>query len=185
VVAARVRAALGDQVVTVFTPGACADINPTLYGDAWQSLADNISEQTLDVAKRARPLPEPVVINARRRQISVPRRDPDSQPTEAIGRLNWGGEGGRSDVFTAQLDQVRAMPKLLSVPVNALHIGPFALATNPGELFVEHGLQIKADSLPPNCGRRANQRSDHVSADAPRLCFAGLRDPGRAESSQH
>jgi hypothetical protein len=150
VVAARVRAALGDHVVTVFTPGACADINPTLYGDAWQSLADYIAEQTLDAAQRARPLPEPVVVNARRREISVPRRDPASQPPEAVERLNWGGQGGRSDVFTPQLDQVRAMPEMLNVPVSALHIGPFALASNPGELFVEHGLDIKANSPFPH-----------------------------------
>ncbi len=150
VVAARVRAALGEQVVTVFAPGACADINPTLYGDAWQSLADHIAAQTLDAAQRARPLPEPVVVNARRREIAVPRRDPDTQPPEAVERLNWGGQGGRSDVFTPQIEQVRALPELLTVPVSALHIGPFAVASNPGELFVEHGLQIKADSPFPH-----------------------------------
>ena len=38
------------------------------------------------------------------------------------------------------------LPETLSIPVNALHFGPFAIATNAGELFVEHGLEIKQDS---------------------------------------
>ncbi|MCC6456957.1 MAG: hypothetical protein IT328_18520 [Caldilineaceae bacterium] len=149
-VAAKVRAELGAEVVTVFAPGACADINPTQGGEAWQGLADNIAAQTLDAARRARPIPEPVVVNAARRDISVPRRDPATQPPEAIERLNWGGRGGRMDVFGRQLEHMAAMPEVLSVPVNALHIGPFALASNPGELFVEHGLDIKLRSPFPH-----------------------------------
>ena len=149
-VAARVRATLGEHVVTVFAPGACADINPTLGGDAWQSLADYIAAQTLDAARRARPLPMSLGVNAIRRDLAVPRRDPASQPPEAIERLNWGGRGGRSDVFNPQLDHMRAMPETLSVPISALNIGEFAIASNPGELFVEHGLAIKAHSPFPH-----------------------------------
>jgi neutral ceramidase len=148
VVAARVRAALGDNVVTVYTPGACGDINPTRGSgeDAWQAVADVIAEQTLEAARRAVPLPTPTVINYIRRDISVPRRDPATQPPEAIERLNWGGKGGRSDFFGPKLDLVASLPEQFTVPVSAIHIGPFAIATNPGELFVEYGLQIKANS---------------------------------------
>jgi neutral ceramidase len=149
-VAAKVRAELGDHVVTVFAPGACADINPTQGGEAWQALADNIAVQTLDAAKRARPLPTPVVVNGIRRDVSVPRRDPATQAPGAVERLNWGGRGGRMDVFGPQLDHIGAMPETLSVPINAMHIGPFAIASNPGELFVEHGLEIKRRSPFPH-----------------------------------
>jgi hypothetical protein len=45
---------------------------------------------------------------------------------------------------------MQQMPETLSVPINALHIGPFALASNPGELFVEHGLDIKTRSPFPH-----------------------------------
>jgi neutral ceramidase len=149
-VAAKVRATLGEDMVTVFAPGACADINPTQGGEAWQGLADNIAEQTLDAARRAKPLPTPVVVNALRRDVAVPRRDPATQAPGAVERLNWGGRGGRTDVFGPQLDHIGAMPEVLTVPVNALHIGPFALASNPGELFVEHGLDIKTRSPFPH-----------------------------------
>jgi hypothetical protein len=151
VVATKVRAELGDHVVTVFAPGACADINPTRGGnDGWDAMAENIALQTLDAAKRARPIPTPVVVNGNRRDVDVPRRDPASQAPGAVERLNWGGRGGRTDVFGPQLDHIGSMPETLSVPINALHIGPFALASNPGELFVEHGLDIKTRSPFPH-----------------------------------
>lgn len=150
VVAARVREVLGDRVVTLYTPGACADINPTQYGDDWQPLADYFAAQVLAAAQRARPMTPPVRIGAARREVAVPRRDPATQPLDAIGRLNWGGAGGRADVFAPQLAHVASMPATLTTPINALRIGPFALATNPGELFVEHGLTIKARSPFPH-----------------------------------
>jgi neutral ceramidase len=152
VVAAHVRAKLGEHVVTVYTPGASGDINPTRgSGDnAWQAVADSIAQLTLDAAHRALPLPTPVVINSIRRDICVPRRNPATQPLDAIERLNWGGQGGRSDHFSPHLEHILSLPELLTVPVSALHIGPFAIATNPGELFVEHGLHIKAHSPFPH-----------------------------------
>ncbi|MCC6456956.1 MAG: neutral/alkaline non-lysosomal ceramidase N-terminal domain-containing protein [Caldilineaceae bacterium] len=152
VVASRVRATLGDNVITVYAPGACADVNPVRgSGDnAWQEVADNIAEQTLDAAHRAQPLPTPVVVNGIRRDISVPRRDPATQPPEAIERLNWGGKGGRSDHFGPHLQHILTLPEMINVPVSALHIGPFAIASNPGELFVEYGLQIKTESPFPH-----------------------------------
>ena len=42
------------------------------------------------------------------------------------------------------------MEEQLLVPVNAARIGPFAIATNAGELFVEHGLTIKRRSPFPH-----------------------------------
>jgi neutral ceramidase len=64
--------------------------------------------------------------------------------------LHWGNGGGRADVFEPMLTHIAAMPDPLIVPINAAHIGPFAIASNPGELFVEHGLSIKRRSRFPH-----------------------------------
>ena len=88
----------------------------------------------------------PVAVSATRRNVTVPRRDPDDHSPEAIGRLNWGGAGGRADIFDRQAELVAALPGQWDVPVNAARIGPLAIASNPGELFVEHGLSIKRRS---------------------------------------
>lgn len=150
VVAEAMCTAFGPQVVTVFTPGACADINPTLGGPRWREGADFFAEQAVAAAKRARPVVGPVQVAARRREVAVSRRDPATQPPEAINRLQWGEGGGRADVFEPMLDYVAALPDPLIVPVSAAHIGPLAIASNPGELFVEHGLNIKRHSPFPH-----------------------------------
>ena len=146
VVAEHMREAYGPEVVSVYTPGACADINVTQGGAKWRESAAFFAEQAVDAARRAIVVEGPIPVGAIRREIKVPRRDPADQPPEAIGRLNWGGAGGRADVFDRQADLVASMPEQLTAVVGAARIGPFAIATNPGELFVEHGLTIKRRS---------------------------------------
>ena len=150
VVAEAMRKAFGPDVVTVYTPGACADINPTLGGPKWREGAEYFAEQAVAAAQRARQVAGAIQIGATRRDIAVQRRDPATQPPEAIDRLHWGIGGGRADVFEPMLAHVAAMPDPLIVPINAAHIGPFAIASNPGELFVEHGLSIKRRSPFPH-----------------------------------
>ena len=150
VVAELLREEYGPQLITVYTPGACADINPTLGGARWREGAEQIAEQALAAARRARRVEGQIQVGGIRREITVPRRDPATQPPEAIGRLNWGGQGGRADVFDRQLAHVATMPAHLTVPINAARIGPFAVASNPGELFVEHGISIKRRSPFPH-----------------------------------
>ena len=146
VVAELMREEYGPEVISVYTPGACADINVTLGGAHWRESATYFAEQAVDAARRAIPVDGPIPVSAIRREIVVQRRDPADQPPEAIGRLNWGGAGGRADVFDRQAELVAAMPEQLTVVISAARIGPFAIASNPGELFVEHGLSIKRRS---------------------------------------
>ena len=146
VVAELMREEYGPEVISVYTPGACADINVTLGGVHWRESATYFAEQAVDAARRAIPVDGPIPVSAIRREIVVPRRDPADQPPEAIGRLNWGGAGGRADVFDRQAELVAGMPEQLTVVISAARIGPFAIASNPGELFVEHGLSIKRRS---------------------------------------
>ncbi len=150
VVAEAMRATFGPAVITVYTPGACADINPTLGGPKWREGADYFAEQAVAAAQRAKKIEGPIRVGAARRDVAVARRDPATQPPEAIGRLQWGTAGGRADIFEPMLAHIAAMPDPLIVPINAAHIGPFAIASNPGELFVEHGLSIKRRSPFPH-----------------------------------
>ena len=135
VVAEHIREEYGAEVISVYTPGACADINVTQGGERWRESATYFAEQAVDAARRAIPVEGPIPVSAIRREITVPRRDPADQPPEAIGRLNWGGAGGRADVFDRQADLVAGMPEQLTVVISAARIGPFAIASNPGELF--------------------------------------------------
>lgn len=151
VIAANMRHVYGADFSTVFTPGACANINTTRGGPAhWREAAGFFSEQALAAARGAIPVEGPIVVGGERRDPAVERRDPGSQPEEAIGRLDWGGGDSHPDVFEPMLDLIGALPEKIVVPINAVRIGPFAVASNPGELFVEHGLTIKKESPFPH-----------------------------------
>ena len=150
VIAEYIRETLGPEVVSVFTPGACANINVTRGGATWREGAEWFAEQAMEAAKRAQRVEGPIVVDAVHRDLPVPRRDPETQPAEAIGRLNWGGRGGRADVFDRQVEHIAAMPEELVVPVNAIRMGPLGIASNPGEYFVEHGITIKRRSPFPH-----------------------------------
>jgi len=150
VIAEYMRDAFGTGVASVFTPGACGNINPTMSGEKWRQGAEYLAEQAVAAARRAKRIEGPIVVDAERRDVSVPRRDPASQPSGAIGRLDWGGRGGREDVFETGLKHVAQMPEQLTIPVNAARIGPLGIASNAGELFVEWGLSIKRRSPFPH-----------------------------------
>ena len=143
VIAARLRQAFGPGMITVFTAGACANINPTLNGREWRQGAEYFAERALEAAHRARPVPEPIGVGGVRRDLPVPRRPAANRSPDSGSRLR-GGPGAA--VFDEMIGHIGAMPEELVLPVNAMHIGPFALASNPGELFVEHGLAIKKRS---------------------------------------
>jgi neutral ceramidase len=140
----------GDDVITVFTPGACANINPLLGGQRWREGAVHFAQAAVAAAKRAKKVEGNIVVDAIRRDISVPKRNPATQPAGAIQRLNWGGGKHYENVFEPLLEYVANLPEQWLTPVNAARIGPFALASSPGELFVEHGFSIKKRSPFPH-----------------------------------
>lgn len=146
VIAARLAEAFGGSIVSVFTPGACANVNPTYAGEEWIKGAEFFAAQAVDAARRARRIEGPIHVGASRLDLTVPRRDPQSQREGAIDRLNWGSGAGRQDVFGPLLKWVAEMPEQLNIPVSAARIGPLGIASNAGELFVEWGLDIKRRS---------------------------------------
>jgi hypothetical protein len=99
----------------------------------------------VEAAKRAVPIDGPVAVGYARRDVVVPCRDPAEQREGAIARLGW-----RPDAFEATKREAAKMPRTRKVPVSAARIGPLAIATNAGELFVEWGLSIKKRSPFPH-----------------------------------
>ncbi len=150
VIAEQLATAFGGRAVSVFTPGACANINPLIGGPRWREGAAIFAGAAVAAAKRARKVEGPIAVAAARRNVMVPRRDPNSQRDGAIERLNWGAGGGRTDFFGPRKEWLAAQPEQREVPVSAARIGPLGIATNAGELFVEWGIEIKRRSPFPH-----------------------------------
>ncbi|MHB1294216.1 MAG: hypothetical protein ACYC4R_04370 [Anaerolineae bacterium] len=146
VIAEHMRAEYGPEMVSVYMPGACGDVNPTMGGPHWRALADYLATEAVQAARSARPVQGPVGVDAEHVDLMVPRIDPKAQPEEAVTRLNWGGGRTFADTFATVSKRVAAMPEEYAAPITVARLGPLAIAGSPGEAFVEDGLRIKGMS---------------------------------------
>jgi len=143
VVAARLRERFGLAVVPIFVPGAFGDINKTnyTYRDVGNKLADVIVEQ-LDAR---RPRDGAVTLDAAKQDIVIPYRDFTVDQEERIARSGW--PPAVQEVFRKELEVVRKENRTEGEAlVQAWRIGEVGFASLPGEIFVEWGLKIKAES---------------------------------------
>ena len=146
VIAEHIEQAFGPEAVTVFMQGASGNIQPPVcWAPDWKRRAAVFGTAAVEAAQGALPVAGPVAVDYARREVEVPRCDAESQRPEAISRLGW-----RPESFEGAKRTAESMPRMLQVPVSAARIGPFAIATNAGELFVEWGISIKKQSPFPH-----------------------------------
>jgi neutral ceramidase len=146
VIADQMAQAYGKQAVCVFTQGCSGNIQPPVTWTAdWKERSAVFAKAAVDAAEGAIAVEEPVVVDYARRDVDVPRCNAEAQREEAITRLGW-----RPESFEGAKRTAAAMPPTLNVPVSAARIGPFAIATNAGELFVEWGISVKKNSPFPH-----------------------------------
>jgi len=146
VIAEHMAQAYGKQAVCVFTQGASGNITPpVMWTPDWKERSAVFAQAAVDAAKDAIPVEGPVAVDYVRRDVDVPRCNAEAQRPEAITRLGW-----RPESFEGAKRTAAAMPPTLNVPVSAARIGPFAIATNAGELFVEWGISAKKRSPFPH-----------------------------------
>lgn len=167
VIAEHIAQAYGEQAVSVFTQGAAGNINPTVMWSAdWKERAAVFGKAAVAAAKGAISVEGPVAVNYARRDVDVPRCNAEAQRPDAIARLGW-----RPESFEGARRTAAAMPRTLNVPVNAARIGPFAIATNAGELFVEWGIEVKKRSPFPHTVL-SELTNDWVGYEPTKLAFA-------------
>ena len=142
VVAARLRERFGPGVVPIFVPGTFGDINPTLkYREVGDALARAIIQR---LEKRKAGL-EPVPLGALKQEITVPWRDLAADPEARIRASQWSPEA--QEVFRREIARMRRAGRTEDrTLLQAWRIGDVAFASLPGEVFIEWGLKIKAES---------------------------------------
>ena len=146
VIADTLAQEFGAQAVGVFTQGASGNIQPSVcWAPDWKERAGVFAKAAVEAAKTAIPIEGPVAVDYLRRDVEVPRCNAEAQKPEKITRLGW-----RPESFEGAKRTAEAMPPIRKVPVSAARIGPFAIATNAGELFVEWGIEVKKRSPFPH-----------------------------------
>ncbi len=146
IIAEHLAQAFGPQAVCVFTQGASGNIQPPVpWAPDWKERAAVFAKAAVEAARTSIPVEGRVVVGYARRDVDVPRCNAGAQRPEAISRLGW-----RPEAFEGAKRTAEVMPRMLNVPVSAARIGPFAMATNAGELFVEWGISVKKRSPFPH-----------------------------------
>lgn len=146
VIADLVAQEFGPQAVCVFTQGASGNIQPPVtWTPDWKERSTVFAKAAVEAAKKALSVEGPVVVDYARRDVDVPRCNAEAQKPEKVTRL-----GCRPEAFEGAKRTAAAMPPMLNAPVSAARIGPFAIATNCGELFVEYGISAKRRSPFPH-----------------------------------
>jgi len=139
------REQFGAGCFHVFTPGACANINGLRR---WDETGQALAAAAVEALRKAEPLGDAPVLDCAAREVAVPLRYFSRPQTEEIERLcGAGGWQGEGDVFFREHEALRAAgEKAVTTWVRAIRLGNWALATSPGECFVEWGLKIKRES---------------------------------------
>lgn len=146
VIAEQMAQAYGSGAVCVFTQGCSGNIQPPVtWTPDWKERSAVFARAAVEAAKGAIPVEGAVAVDYVRRDVEVPRCHAEAQRPEAITRLGW-----RPEAFEGTKRTAATMPPTLSVPVSAVRIGPFGIATNAGELFVEWGISVKKRSPFPH-----------------------------------
>jgi neutral ceramidase len=142
VVAARLRERFGPRLVPIFLPGACADINPIARH---RSVGDQLAEIIVRQLDGRKPRDGSVPLGALKREVVVPCRDLTVDQEKRIRDSQWNPES--QEAFRRELEIMRKQgTREAKTVLQAWRIGDVGFASLPGELFVEWGLKIKAES---------------------------------------
>ena len=143
VVAARLRERFGAGVVPIFLPGAFADINTP--GPRYREVGDRLADVILARLAGREPREGGIPLAARKQEVVVPYRDLAVDQERRIREAQWPAEA--QEVFRRELAIMRAAGETEAATlIQAWRVGEVGFASLPGELFVEWGLKIKADS---------------------------------------
>ena len=142
VVAARLRERFGVGTVPVFLPGACADINNV---QPYRQVGDTLASIIIERMAKRKPVKGRVKLGACKKEVVVPYRDLSVSQERRLLASQWPEDAQK--VFRHELKRMREKGETETRSlVQAWRIGEVGFASLPGELFVEWGLKIKAES---------------------------------------
>jgi len=154
-----IRGGIGRDIGVVFLNGACGDVTqvdnrnprPPEFGEAWaRRIGMTLGAEALKVIARMEYSADvPLAVTAE--SLDLPIRDLAESDEALVARETpaSGLGSAQNDAYLREAALVRARKAespMAHVEVQAMHIGPAAIATNPTEFFCALGLAIKNGS---------------------------------------
>ncbi len=158
-----IRGALGADVAVVFLQGCCGDItqvdnlNPYAFlpEEKWaQFVGERVGAEAVKVLVSAEP-GDAAPLDARAKLLRIKRRVPSREHVRKSYELVQKDpkQVDMTDWVMAKeivlLEALLAQEPAAEVEVQAVQVGPAVFLTNPAEMFVEYGLELKAKSRFP------------------------------------
>ena len=108
VVAARLREHFGPQVISLYVPGACGNIN-TVPGQTYRSVGNALADVMIEKLDARKPIAGPIRVNATKREMVVPFRDFSKDQKIRIRDSGWSLES--QEFFEQELQAMRKAGK--------------------------------------------------------------------------
>ena len=154
-----IRGVFGTNVIVVFMQGACGDITQVNNLDAHieppgergsQAVGGRVGAEAVKVLYTAEPGTN-AAVDAKAKVWKIKRRVPSAERVTAARELVAENEkeAGRDWVWakeTVLLDALIQKEPAVEVEVQGIQVGPAVFISNPAELFVEYGLELKKNS---------------------------------------
>lgn len=158
----RIEQSIGSDCIALLANGCAANINGLNLTRPFPSTRDyTVIERTASVLAfetlrtlRTITYQDTVPLAGAWEDVELATRKPSAQETADAVRLVGESPGNaykeRPLIYARETVFVSRMPASTSVPVQGLRIGGHAIATFPGETFVELGMEIKAKRIFPS-----------------------------------
>ena len=148
----------GADIVAIMANGCCGDVNncdftrpaPAMPHPHYQEerVGNIIASRAYAAWQQIRDFSDSPTLAAAAGTVDFQRREPDAEALatarvdverrEELGLIEW--------VYALETSRVADLPLIRETPVMAFRIGDLGIAAMPGEMFVDYGLQIKAQS---------------------------------------
>ena len=142
VVSQELRAAFGPQVVSLFMPGCCGDVNPTHKHPV---IGAYLAEQMVGALRVRQPMAGPIMLGAGKRALWVPLRNLELDQEDRLAKCGWPAE--LNNVFRHGQAQLQEQGiQQVETWIQAFRIGDIGFVALPGEVFVDWQAYIKEHS---------------------------------------
>jgi hypothetical protein len=138
----KMKEKFGSDFISLFIPGACANINPIM---GYKETGEILSEMMINKIEKEKDFIDRIELGSIKKEVVVPFKNFEEDQTERIEKSGW--PDWVKEYFKREVEILREIGKKeAKTIIQAWCIGDIGFVSFPGELFVEWGIKVKEES---------------------------------------
>jgi hypothetical protein len=138
----KMKEKFGSDFISLFIPGACANINPIM---GYKETGEILSEMMINKIEKEKDFIDRIELGSIKKEVVVPFKNFEEDQTERIEKSGW--PDWVKEYFKREVEILREIGKKeAKIIIQAWCIGDIGFVSFPGELFVEWGIKVKEES---------------------------------------